>query len=87
VTAYVEPGDKVILYAGNLNLGALNALVAALKGEGIEVFPPLIAGREPAGAPSIVAVIGKPEKCEMCGWPDEDRVAIDGAIRDEVSRS
>lgn len=87
MTAYVKPGDKVILYGGNLNLGGLNALIGALKSEGVEVFPPLVAGREPAGAPAIVAVIEKPEKCEMCGWPDEDRAAPDGAIVDEVSRS
>jgi len=89
VTAYVKRGDKVILYAGNLNLGALNALMETLRGEGVEVFPPIVAGREPAGAPAIVAVI-EPPGCDMCGWPDNDRgrgMTVDSVIVDEVNRA
>jgi hypothetical protein len=72
MTAYLSRGDKVILYAGNLNIGALSALMKTLHDEGVEVFPPLLPGDEPAGPPCVLAVIEEPQKnCEVCGWPSE----------------
>jgi hypothetical protein len=94
MTAYLSRGDTVILYAGTLNVGALNGLIEKLRDEGVEVLPPLVAGREPAGPPSVFAVIEAPEEnCKACGWPNEDDASrgrgltLDGAvIVDEVSR-
>lgn len=90
MTAYLSRGDKAILYAGNLNIGALNGLIEALRNEGVEVFPPVVAGREPAGPPTVLAVITEPEECRACGWSDASRgrgLVLDGAvIVDEVSR-
>lgn len=67
MTAYVSRGDKVILYAGTLNIGELESFIAAIRGEGAEVLMTLTGARAPEGPPSIVAVFeAEPEHCEGC---------------------
>lgn len=88
MTAYVNPGDRVILYAGNLDLGGLQTLRDKIEENDVQVISIALPAREPSGPPSVLVVFEKKsDKCEMCGWPDADAVSVDGAIVDEMPPS
>lgn len=59
MTAYVKAGDKVIVYAGNLNMGDWEKLLQALADQEIEVICTTTPGpgASPTGGPAILAVI------------------------------
>jgi hypothetical protein len=83
MTAYVQRGDKVIVYAGNLNMGAYEEFLGALQDQGVEVIAKLLPGAAPTGRPEIVAVIETPERCDMCGYDPEIAGAgmtLDGTV-------
>ena len=82
MTAYVSRGDRVIVYAGNLNIGQLEAFVETLRGEGVEVLASLTGAATPTGRPEILAVIEKDE-CENCGY-SQARERIGGLTVDSV---
>lgn len=71
-------GDRAIVYLGNLNMGAAEELLAALRDQGIEVVAKLKAGREPAGPPLIVAVIQDPDEAPALEPYDADEAVWRG---------
>lgn len=87
MTAYVQAGDKVIVYAGNLNMVAYEEFLGALQDQGVEVIAKLLPGSLPAGPPSVLAVIEAPDRCEMCGHDGRDTIeghTVDQVIVDEA---
>lgn len=80
MTAYVSRGDKVIVYAGNVNLGEWEKFLSTLTDEGVEIVAKITPAAMPAGRPEILAVIEPPDDCEMCGHSATCGMTLDGDV-------